>query len=582
MKIFKLICLFASISLFSFNFLNCEKCDHNFEIIEQLDATCIKSGYQKQKCTLCDKEKTIPLLSSGHNYNEFIIIEEGNCITDGIKTRECLTCHFTDTVKFHNIVHDYEVEVIEPTCTCDGYVLNTCKLCGETNEEKEGTAFGHLFSDWSIKINPTSINDGLEIRNCSTCGYEETKILPSTSYIDLNVIRENINVNKVITCESLDELQLVFDTAILNNVPRIEVDIAIENFDFDNILKKLVDDCSIESAYKIQASYLNTLVINLQYKETATTPASNIDAYTQYNSANYTSHTSIRTDDFNNFNIYQSMYSYSVSTSDQLFYVLDHGILPVPEKNSSAEKIFELAKDVLRNIIDDNMTDFEKVKAIHDYIILNVTYDNELLNLTYQNPSSVSKYNGFYLEGVFIDKRAVCEGISKAFSALCNIEGIPCVQVVGYQTNNPNGLGHAWNKVYLDGNWYIVDTTSDGIIVNNSFEVLSYQYFLISEEKMNEKYTSRTCNNIICENSYETYKNIYYSNNDFYIESFDELVDVLKYYENSKPENCTLELKLAFNYGTSIIDEIQSAYNVLRLPATFSHIINDDILMIIK
>ena len=275
MKIFKFICLFASISLFSLNFLNCEKCDHNFEIIEQLDATCTKSGYQKQKCSLCDKEKTIPLLSSGHNYNEYVIIEEGNCITDGIKTRECLICHFVDTVKFKNIVHEYEIEIIAPTCTCDGYVINTCKLCGETSEEKEGTALGHSFNDWVVKINPTSINDGLEIRNCSTCGYEETKILPSTSYIDLDVIRENIDVNKVITCESLDELQLIFDTAILNNVTRIEVDVNITDFDFDNILTKLVDDCSIESAYKIQASYLKTLVINLEYKDVATTPASN-------------------------------------------------------------------------------------------------------------------------------------------------------------------------------------------------------------------------------------------------------------------------------------------------------------------
>ncbi|MBE6131078.1 MAG: hypothetical protein E7183_05090 [Erysipelotrichaceae bacterium] len=582
MKIFKFICLFASISLFSLNFLNCKKCDHNFEIIEQLDATCTKSGYQKQKCSLCDKEKTIPLLSSGHNYNEYVIIEEGNCITDGIKTRECLMCHFVDTVKFKNIVHDYEIEIIAPTCTCDGYVLKTCKLCGEINEEKQGTALGHSFNDWVIKINPTSINDGLEIRNCGICGHEETKILPSISYIDLNVIRGNIDVNKVITCKTLDELQLVFDTAILNNVVRIEVDVQIQDFDFDNILTKLVDDCSIESAYKIQASYLKTLVINLEYKEVATTPASNTDAYTQYNSANYTSYASLRNDDFNNFNIYQSMYSYNVSTSDQLFYVLERGVLPILEKNSSAEKIFELAKDVLRDIIDDNMTDFEKVKAIHDYLILNVTYDNELLNLTYQNPSNVSKYNGFYLEGVFLDKRAVCEGISKAFSVLCNIEGIPCVQVIGYQTNNPNGLGHAWNKVYLDGNWYIVDATSDGIIVNNSFEVLSYQYFLITEEKMNEKYTGSMRNNIVCEKNYEAYKNIYYSNNDFYIESFDELVEILKYYENLNPKNYTIELKIAFNYGSSIIDDIQNAYNILKLPASFSHIINDDILMIIN
>ena len=43
-----------------------------------------------------------------------------------------------------------------------------------------------------------------------------------------------------------------------------------------------------------------------------------------------------------------------------------------------AEVIYERAKDVLRNIVSDNMSEIQKIKAIHDWVILNVTYDNDL------------------------------------------------------------------------------------------------------------------------------------------------------------------------------------------------------------
>ena len=70
---------------------------------------------------------------------------------------------------------------------------------------------------------------------CINCSYFETKIIPSTSYIDLSIIRENLDVTKILTCQTIDELQLLFDTAVLNNASSIEVKIDIPDFDFDNI-----------------------------------------------------------------------------------------------------------------------------------------------------------------------------------------------------------------------------------------------------------------------------------------------------------------------------------------------------------
>jgi transglutaminase/protease-like cytokinesis protein 3 len=38
--------------------------------------------------------------------------------------------------------------------------------------------------------------------------------------------------------------------------------------------------------------------------------------------------------------------------------------------------------------------------------------------------------------------------------------GIPAKLVKGYANYNP-GVYHAWNEVYLDGQWHVIDTTLD-------------------------------------------------------------------------------------------------------------------------
>ena len=186
------------------------------------------------------------------------------------------------------------------------------------------------------------------------------------------------------------------------------------------------------------------------------------------------------------FKINNASSSFSVSETEQLVYVLQRRAKPICKSGSNAEKMYDEIKKVLREIISDEMNDYEKTKAIHDWLVMNVIYDQELADL-FSVESDLKKYNGFYLEGVFLDHSAVCEGIAKAFAAMANIEGIPCVVVTGKSAINPNGPGHAWNKIYVDGNWYVIDATSDGTIVGEN-EVLSYEHFMISEAIMKEKY----------------------------------------------------------------------------------------------
>lgn len=168
--------------------------------------------------------------------------------------------------------------------------------------------------------------------------------------------------------------------------------------------------------------------------------------------------------------------------------------------SAEAQSIYNLASNVCRTYISDSMTDYQKATAIYEWLAINITYGSDALQLielqndieegvttlaaaqaridtaTASNPhwtiltpvrskgtlaelraeldNVIKGLKVFHLQGVFIDKIAVCDGIASAFKLMCLIEGIECIEVVG-----DAGEAHAWNKVRIDGEWLVVDAT---------------------------------------------------------------------------------------------------------------------------
>lgn len=194
----------------------------------------------------------------------------------------------------------------------------------------------------------------------------------------------------------------------------------------------------------------------------------------------------------------------SVSTSNMLYKAVEWGYKPVfmGSQAENLKQIYDNAKDALSYIVSDEMSEYEKVHAIYDYIIYNVRYDHDCANAEDAYVSGnlslneKMKYYGYYLEGIFLDKfykkdmHAVCDGKSKAFVLMCGIEGITAVRISGKASSDGKNFGgHAWNKVLLDLNgtgdkeWYFVDTTW-GDVGDNSKEFLSHAYFLLSDDEV--------------------------------------------------------------------------------------------------
>lgn len=144
--------------------------------------------------------------------------------------------------------------------------------------------------------------------------------------------------------------------------------------------------------------------------------------------------------------------------------------------NNASEKI-------IAQIITKNMSEYERVKAIHDWIVINVQYDYAGL----QNETlSSTAYNA---DGALCYKLAVCQGYAEAFHLLCAKAGVQSYIMYGEAGNATDGWdSHAWNVVRINGEWYQVDCTWDDPLINgtvvNGRENLLYTYFLLTDKEM--------------------------------------------------------------------------------------------------
>lgn len=88
-------------------------------------------------------------------------------------------------------------------------------------------------------------------------------------------------------------------------------------------------------------------------------------------------------------------------------------------------------------------------------------------------------YGAFSAIGAFITHKVVCQGYSLSYSFLLNGLGIKTNYVTGAI---PGTSGHAWNRIYIDGEWYNADATFDDASSNNQTAIYSInKYFLCSD-----------------------------------------------------------------------------------------------------
>ncbi|APY07719.1 hypothetical protein BWZ20_05150 [Winogradskyella sp. J14-2] len=147
----------------------------------------------------------------------------------------------------------------------------------------------------------------------------------------------------------------------------------------------------------------------------------------------------------------------------------------------------------------DFKTDLEKVRAAYFWIANNIMYDYDSANSVrvsgyhYNDDSELEKIQMKYAANVLKDKKAVCEGYAQLLKYTLKALEIKCEVIDGYAKTDIKEIGkvkneenHAWNAVYLNKKWQLIDATwSTGNEENkpNHFD-FNDVYFLIEPEHL--------------------------------------------------------------------------------------------------
>ncbi|MDE5854480.1 MAG: hypothetical protein K2H19_05395 [Ruminococcus sp.] len=110
----------------------------------------------------------------------------------------------------------------------------------------------------------------------------------------------------------------------------------------------------------------------------------------------------------------------------------------------------EKVTEILASLDFGSGSDYDKVKAIYDYVAENVSYN---IN------GSDMKFSAY---GAGIQGEAVCEGYSLLLYRLLMETGIKCRLIPG----DAGGL-HIWNMAEIDGVYYFMDITFDSMKTSN-------------------------------------------------------------------------------------------------------------------
>lgn len=163
-----------------------------------------------------------------------------------------------------------------------------------------------------------------------------------------------------------------------------------------------------------------------------------------------------------------SLDSWGYETESSLFNV--KLTFNITYRTSKEEELMvgEKTSEILASIIEPNRSDFEKVKAINDYIVLHAEYSTNTSSSPYSPISILS-------EG-----RGVCLAYTLLAQKLLEKAGIESYIVEG-ETTEP----HAWNLVKVDGEYYHLDTTWNDPLEDRKGKV-QYDYFLVPDNVLSK------------------------------------------------------------------------------------------------
>lgn len=433
-------------------------CTHSYKetIVE---ATCTTDGYTKYKCTKCGEEKYGNSVQKlGHKVKK-LLGKAKTCTTDGLTEGSyCERCGEILVKQevipaSHEWIYNTEGDFTPATCTTPGVANGmVCSVCGEMSEGAVVIpALGH---DYEHTKMTNSYGGSYILHKCSNCGdtFADTVVFDyhkNYDYVQLtenSIYAEHSDTYKALYETLYDGCMAFYDSttdyvADKNKDYALEVEGKIEvgltSFEFDEGV------ISQNEAYAVTNSFLK----------------SNPQFYFLSPSMILSGSSSIL----------GTKYKVSLTLAKE-YYNYEAREEAMENIRTMEHEVYELYK------ANPSMTEKERAKLIHDFIIDEIDYQYDEHNV----PSD--EHYAHSIMGVADQNPltgGVCECYAKTYLYLSKFLGVNTIMVSGIG----HGGAHGWNYTNIDGTWYGVDVTWD------DQASIIYKYFLASRSVMAEDHT---------------------------------------------------------------------------------------------
>ena len=135
---------------------------------------------------------------------------------------------------------------------------------------------------------------------------------------------------------------------------------------------------------------------------------------------------------------------------------------------------------IIQDNIPANLSNKDKIKAFHDYIINTTKYDKD--RASNMNNKEYSNSESHTANGLLKNHIALCGGYSDIMSIYLSKINIPNMRISADK--------HVWNLVNIDGKWLHLDATWDDPVTNTGSQILLHDYFLIDSNTLLKKDTT--------------------------------------------------------------------------------------------
>lgn len=243
--------------------------------------------------------------------------------------------------------------------------------------------------------------------------------------------------------------------------------------------------------------------------------------------------------------------SYEYSTSNPFI-----TIIPTyrPCGGNAARAAIETQRQKIVSMITDT-NDWGRMLKLHDILCYNIVYKNI-------GPDA------FTIVGPLLRRESVCEGIAKTVKHICDALRIPCFVVTGTARSSASERGngpHAWNKVFLSGQWVNIDVTFD--LPTGNSKIIRHDYFAVTDEIISRDHSedrkTKPC----------TAKDVdYYARKGLVMRDLNAVLEEVKR-RLRLGGNCSFEFRFPYETKgieeTIILDTLKKAYETCRKSGSF-------------